>query len=344
MATALDANAPARNRSKATQKQKFAPAKKAASRPSRKGPDRLKGVPDSVLLEMLSECEPLDLLSISRVNKRLCAILLSRSRIAKRIWSTSRARFDSMPAPLEGMSEAAWVQFLYVNRCSFCLDEPVSKIEIQLRKRLCSACIARLCSNGHEAADKIQADCDMMTEEFPRYDMLLPLFEAKGLGKMFPAVHVLNSDMESLKSKLMSVERKDRYNVLQLHLQAFERDRQHADTVKYWLSDNDNVILTPRRDIVLDRLRELGYGEEIDNLDNLGLRQKWLTSSHCKGKTSDPERSWGKMKRGALVLAKEARQKLILRKGLIKQSGPGEVRESDKAVHGRQLEDLQNRL
>ncbi|KAF9032486.1 hypothetical protein BDZ89DRAFT_1131343 [Hymenopellis radicata] len=98
----------------------------------------LSDLPFDVLLEIGSLLLPLDLLNLGRVNRVLRGALMSKG--SRTAWKAARANADNLPEPFNGMSEPAWAQLVYVRICQFCWTTAVKDPDFNLFCRMCSTC------------------------------------------------------------------------------------------------------------------------------------------------------------------------------------------------------------
>lgn len=65
--------------------------------------------------QIFSHLTPYDLLRMSRLNKDLRRVLISRSSIT--VWKSARSNDNECPDPPAGMSEPAWANLLFDAHC-----------------------------------------------------------------------------------------------------------------------------------------------------------------------------------------------------------------------------------
>ncbi|KAF9024666.1 hypothetical protein BDZ89DRAFT_115764 [Hymenopellis radicata] len=97
-------------------------------------------LPLDICFEIFSLLSPLDLLQLSRSTKLFRQTLMSRASVT--VWQHAREQFHpDLPAPGDIMSEPAWTQLLFENRCHVCTTTIRRAIDWDLGIRLCPQCL-----------------------------------------------------------------------------------------------------------------------------------------------------------------------------------------------------------
>ncbi|KAI0665586.1 hypothetical protein C8Q78DRAFT_986087, partial [Trametes maxima] len=81
---------------------------------------------------------PMDLLQVSRANKVLRSVLLSRSN--RRMWSAALARIPDLPPCPNDMSEPCYTALIFDSHCFHCGVDRAYSVDYFLRVRLCCTC------------------------------------------------------------------------------------------------------------------------------------------------------------------------------------------------------------
>ncbi|KAM5542623.1 hypothetical protein V8D89_003584 [Ganoderma adspersum] len=96
-------------------------------------------LPVDVLLEIATHCHPLDLLRLSRVSKKLRAVLLTKRN--RSVWVRARNGLDlPMPACPEDMSEPKYAFFVFEPVCMLCDSTASLHVDYASRIKLCEGC------------------------------------------------------------------------------------------------------------------------------------------------------------------------------------------------------------
>ncbi|KAI9507424.1 hypothetical protein F5148DRAFT_114337 [Russula earlei] len=97
-------------------------------------------MPLDVIYEILGHLLPSDLLSLSRVDRAFCDLLISRR--SSFLWRASYRLIPDVPTCPKDMSEPAWAHLLFGGAyCHSCGAKPVTKILFSLRRRACKKCM-----------------------------------------------------------------------------------------------------------------------------------------------------------------------------------------------------------
>ncbi|KIM35799.1 hypothetical protein M413DRAFT_326358 [Hebeloma cylindrosporum] len=98
---------------------------------------RLLAMPLDVLLEVFSHLTPKDIIHVSRTNRFLRDILMTRNSIS--VWRAARERIGGPECP-SNMNEPQWAALLFGNVCQTCGARNITKFDFFLLRRACQQC------------------------------------------------------------------------------------------------------------------------------------------------------------------------------------------------------------
>ncbi|KIY62227.1 hypothetical protein CYLTODRAFT_183373 [Cylindrobasidium torrendii FP15055 ss-10] len=271
-----------------------------------------------MLLEILKQCMPLDLIYMARTSKKFRAILLTSSVTARGIWVSARANLNDMPAPFPGISEPAWAYLNFINQCHFC-PKAVMTVNPILKCRICPVCIET--HTLHGCLCMLIRTCNLDFEDIPASMLERCCLGLAEVQNKDHHIRVLKSDFEALKGKVLDAHPENRRAVLENHYAEFLLNLELSSNLKRWkgVSKMKNTVVF--RDFVVKKLKAMGYAEELKELVNLGLGDKWYGAVCFAGKTSVPEKRWTDVETFAIAFAEDARRRLRLRNRLMEDWG-----------------------
>ncbi|EIW87229.1 hypothetical protein CONPUDRAFT_79375 [Coniophora puteana RWD-64-598 SS2] len=211
-----------------------------------------------VLFEIFGHLRPLDLLHLSRTTKEFRRVLLHRSSIS--IWKSARENVPDLPECPASFSEPAYANFVFDTHCYVCLSPYVRAIDWRLGKRICSKC---------SKTSLVKAL--VYGVEF-RGNNLIPRTYSKRDGMI-----LFKAERETIEKRLKELsgnDKKEEYNAFVAQRMAYLKDLgELAPKLEDWAivkaNNRSEELDEARRDrkrAIIDKLTELGWGEEIESI------------------------------------------------------------------------------
>ncbi|KZT10205.1 uncharacterized protein LAESUDRAFT_809922 [Laetiporus sulphureus 93-53] len=258
-------------------------------------------MPYDVLLQILQELCPADLLSLARANKIMRATLLSKT--ARPIWRDALAQYSQnshLPPCPAWLSEPGYVELAFGLDCHKCGRKQCSPGDTiwQFAARYCRKCFPSMVTNRDELQRKSSS----------RYTVLNKLLPVWRTEKHVYYVHTIDVQMltakESfLESTELSTELKDR-----------KTNREDVGALEKWSKDSDLVyrekatLLRGRRiEAIVERLKVMGYERDVADLGEDYYVLQQFPPAGIPGELDDAE--WEEIKPAIIELMKE-RQKI----------------------------------
>ncbi|TFK42326.1 hypothetical protein BDQ12DRAFT_676019 [Crucibulum laeve] len=252
-------------------------------------------MPLDILLETFRHLQPQDLLNLSIASKSLRAILLSRFTSAG-IWKSAFHKAD--PAPPECPPDINLVQyanFLYGRFCKGCAAPNASWVSWTDRSRYCSVCIS---SKQFVLFQPSKATPAQMTawRIVPRWmaaNHRQNYLQKKEFEATCNEVDQLTKHDSALGTKLCEA-------FIANEKAAYEQKAQSIHLFNHWvfrLKNDRSIKLRQarerRKNAILAKLREMGWGEELDLLGSyvIGRNLPWI---HVSKDLTD--RTWENIK------------------------------------------------
>lgn len=218
-------------------------------------------MPLDILLEIFSYLQPMDLLHLARATKALRAILMQRSGAAS-VWKS--AFTNATPAPPSCPSDLNLPQYanlLYGRHCQFCSSIYGSLVDWCNRIRTCSSCISSKYQSGTLDGDNVVRSAELITNGW--------MVRIAGRHSTVFLKQDYDHNLQTLRS--LSDTAASAFIVDRTRLKAARR--QHLNAYVRWESqlkrehqDDLHKVRTDRREAIVQKLRELGYGIEVDRL------------------------------------------------------------------------------
>ncbi|KAJ7596354.1 hypothetical protein C8J56DRAFT_917247 [Mycena floridula] len=220
----------------------------------------LVGMPLDVLLEIFSHLLPYDLLRMSRLNKDLRRVLISRSSIT--VWKSARSNDNECPNPPDGMSEPAWANLLFDAHCHFCLANGARNVEWVLQMRICKKCVPK-----HMQEFK----GDRVPYGLP--PVLLPAIPTR---KPKSSTGFLTRDLDVVKAYRAIKGEEARKEFIEQRTEMMKRRREYAVVCEKWLDarlrNRSEVLETAKRDrykAIVRKLRDAGWDDELAYMSDM---------------------------------------------------------------------------
>ncbi|RDX47896.1 hypothetical protein OH76DRAFT_1405445 [Lentinus brumalis] len=240
-------------------------------RGKRGGLESMPNLPLDVLIEIFGFIHPRDLLSLARTTREFRDFLMSRNAIS--FWKEARKQVIGLPDPPPGVSEPAYANFLFFNQCHGCLKGGAHlTIYWNLLVRYCSSCKNTWLVNYPHTATA------GMIQEFGSWardaEALLNSVHVKD-GRYYrvyyhkPEVDEVAKQWNALRDCKQEERRrfvKERHAIVEQRRKTDMALKAWNETVKRDLMAEQDALKDERLAAVLDRLREEGWGEEVDKL------------------------------------------------------------------------------
>ncbi|KAI0786960.1 hypothetical protein C8Q75DRAFT_255097 [Abortiporus biennis] len=241
--------------------------KKPVARVRRKGVlKEMLEMPLDILFEIFGELQPQDLLALSRTTKDFHNLLISKSSI--RFWKAAFENAPELPAAFPGMNELAFANLLFSNHCHNCFKANVRNVFWVLRARFCNNCkkkrLLKIDLNmkiKHLGFLKkgSQGVCEFLPVLIDQDQYFVDVKWIEELKKLWKGPLLRSSNGKAVQ------------HILDERRNFVESNREAAFVCSDWYSKKlgERVIeldqlRADRLSAILDRLRALGYGVEID--------------------------------------------------------------------------------
>ncbi|EKM55666.1 uncharacterized protein PHACADRAFT_209187 [Phanerochaete carnosa HHB-10118-sp] len=292
---------------------KVAVAKGTKPRRKRGKLSGLTSMPLDVVIEVVMHLEPYDLLSLARTTKIFRQFLMSNSSAF--LWTAARDNLEGYPPCPEDMNEPALASFLYTNYCSRCLKPNVKWIYWDLRARYCKSCAVEL-------GPSLEG---MMTLRYLFKQALpdtIPELNERQLALWFfiPSFNYKfrESEINELRDALR--ERPEKYKeVLEERLKRMRQIRACISVMQGWYDqklkareEELRAIRSDRYAGIMDRLRELGWEEELRRVMNSETAHDIFTNLPCvKEPRLLTDRTWANIRDTLVQWLEETREQMI---------------------------------
>ncbi|KAI0786961.1 hypothetical protein C8Q75DRAFT_892810 [Abortiporus biennis] len=231
-------------------------------------------MPLDILFEIFGELKPQDLLALSRTTKDFRNLLISKSSV--RFWKAAFENAPELPPPFPGMNEIKFANLLFSNHCHNCFKPNIRTVFWVFRARLCNDCKNErlLHCEGYSTLDSL----GILKKSYEDAREYLPVIipEVKGRRRYYHhrPYFVDREWVEELKQKWKHFKQLDKEafkSTLEERRQFIKQNIEAARVCAKWYSnkldervDELDQLRADRFSAILDRLRGLGYGVEID--------------------------------------------------------------------------------
>ncbi|KAL4243333.1 hypothetical protein ABKN59_011367 [Abortiporus biennis] len=238
-------------------------------------------MPLDILYEIFVELSPQDLLSLSRTTKAFRNLLISKSVI--RFWKTAFQNSPDLPPRFPGMNELQFANLLFSSHCHNCFKTKIHTIFWMFQSRYCNNCqgdmllkcderetldtlgIGEFAIKFNDHADKY-LPITLQTKKWSQYDHTY---------YTYPDYYFVDRKwIDALKEEWKELKSADRDTIVRVakeRAQFITINNQCARSCEYWYNKKKldraselQRIRTDRFSVILDKLRDLGYGVEID--------------------------------------------------------------------------------
>ncbi|TRM58382.1 hypothetical protein BD626DRAFT_184913 [Schizophyllum amplum] len=266
--------------------------------------------PLDVMYEIFCYLHPAQLLAISRTNKTLRDALLRNN--ARWIWKASFKNVKDIPEPPTDINEPQYARLLFDKSCMFCLAINGCLIAWEARLRFCRRC---------------------MQTEFIRFaDLPVDKSEPRILSFIIGHIHFFSSVSDGTRlypraqvEKFVAGYNRVRDNEAQAtawladQLSRYRTTDEHGGRLKQWTDDSvrrrwqteDDEIRRTRIEFIHEKLREIGWGDELQYKDSLrDLNKDWL----LKTPQRLTHRGWKTIEKNVIARVQAIRTKRLERK------------------------------
>ncbi|KII94221.1 hypothetical protein PLICRDRAFT_171887 [Plicaturopsis crispa FD-325 SS-3] len=221
----------------------------------------LPSLPLDILFEIFGHLLPLDILHLARTTKPFRSLLMRKSSIS--IWKAARRNVDGFPDCPKDLCEPAYAFLAFDTRCHNCLVVGVRYVDWVLRVRYCNKC-AKTClvvykdRRDETFAEEIARECVAFTD-WPSGGYCCTV-EAR--NRMLKEAETLDPE-DAVAFDVFSRRVDDDMAAVKQHaLLCAKWEREQAECRASELE----TLRHSRRRAILDKLKELGYSEEIKKM------------------------------------------------------------------------------
>ncbi|KDQ51687.1 hypothetical protein JAAARDRAFT_502269 [Jaapia argillacea MUCL 33604] len=227
----------------------------------------LLSLPMDILFEVFGHLLPIDLLHLARTTKEFRHVLMRRSSIS--IWRDSFSNVPDLPSFPPDLNEPQWANLLFDSHCHNCLRASVRTVEWRFRVRFCSKC----------SATKLVAMYEWELEFSPRLvawryaskpDTKYPGFKSKQCVYSQDEIDMFVKQVQAFD---LEVDRPAYNAYIDARRLAVGNVMNHAKECEEWVvrctDDRRQELQNIKRErveAVIERLTELGWGDDISRL------------------------------------------------------------------------------
>ncbi|KAE9402066.1 hypothetical protein BT96DRAFT_1017879 [Gymnopus androsaceus JB14] len=216
-------------------------------------------VPLDIMFEIFGYLNNCDLLNLARTSRDLRGVLMSKS--SELIWRTARSNMEGLPPPPKGLSEPHYADLLFGKHC-YATVSLLSGPFVLDAVRSCAVKTFPHFQTLKRAQPKAYRDENILPRE-----RIAGIY--RYVRKSTPARQVGHPAMsECLKQEYEALEDDEQRVVwIQLKKEEAEAVQEHGRLCENWyetMSKNrDNKLTEKRKEAVIRKLEDLGWGEEI---------------------------------------------------------------------------------
>ncbi|EPT04640.1 hypothetical protein FOMPIDRAFT_1045913 [Fomitopsis schrenkii] len=258
-------------------------------------------MPLDILFEILCYLEPRDLLNLARTTKPFRRFLMSRRSAST--WKAARANVGDLPDCPPHLSEPQYANLLFFPYCNSCLKPNVRHVLWEFSARYCPPCTRKYTIKWGQ----LRCDLEYSWAYFSPHDDIFTTMYLHGWRTFHcPELDTLKRPCQALRReeervRLCHVPGPVRVG---LHDWAIERKQQviaiaeHAALCREWDArrvterlQGLHLIRRQRLDAIVSKLRELGFGEV---LNDIAAQDYAPLSTHSHVRKAKPltDRAW----------------------------------------------------
>jgi hypothetical protein len=212
-------------------------------------------MPMDILFEIFGRLMPLDVLRLARTTKQFRQLLVHRSSVS--IWIAARKNVPDLPDCPPYMSEPQFANLVFDTHCHECLSPNIRSVDWRIGRRICSKC-AKEC----------------MVEDYSLFvgDSVYKAVPSKYGKRGRPSYY--SKDLHEFQSKRASFtdpEERDKF-VKERQALVFQMEK-HGALLEVWAatqakdrSEQLDDLRRERKESIIERLTELGWGTEIEQI------------------------------------------------------------------------------
>ncbi|KIM49552.1 hypothetical protein M413DRAFT_438740 [Hebeloma cylindrosporum] len=233
-------------------------------------------MPFDVLFEIFGRLEPLDLVHLSRTSKDLRALLLTRTSIST--WKESLANVPGLPECPDDMTEPQYAELVFGKCCHFC-HRNFGMIQTMWDARL------RACTKCLETNRRFKE----LSTHYPYRNYgpdlykLLPVAEVSRKSGRYNRIKRFTDATldETWETEYLKLEGSPRSqdDWVRNKIQEMTLVHKHTEACLAWVADVHNrreaekqAVIDNRKAIVVERLKAMGWAEELALLDSSAPR------------------------------------------------------------------------
>ncbi|CAL1693998.1 unnamed protein product [Somion occarium] len=269
----------------------------------------LLGMPTDILYEIFAHMGPGELLNLARTSKALRALLMKRD--AAPFWAAARRTVEGLPDCPPFLSEPEYANLCFDSHCHRCLKPNVRSITWACLKRYCPDCRKQMIVRKGSQCLSVPLQ--------PGMDVTLPvpthlIKESRDYSSSW--IDVL--ELESLKEQYLNVQPEQRMEWLSQQDRRVAQITEFADRCKTWYADarqarSDDIRAkgTIRLNAVMDKLRDIGWGDELDRILACEDENPLVKLPEVNKPTKLTSSSWSHIKDAVVRFMEEQRDKRL---------------------------------
>ncbi|KAI0675149.1 hypothetical protein C8Q78DRAFT_1010751 [Trametes maxima] len=243
-----------------------APAHRAI-RGRRGGLKDMPKMPLDILIEIFSRMHPRDLLNLARTSKDFRAFLMSRQSAS--FWRAARQQVHDLPECPQFLSEPQYANLLFFPYCHNCLKGNVKMVIWELYARYCSACRDQLLMHESVARELYEE-----VGEVTGTPSTLCIVADIPKSMFYHDPSILQKEYDEVKARWQAFTTDEEKKLFaQERTGAIEERMLPVKALKHWSHVQTNArhnelenMRKTRRTRIFERLRDEGWGEELDKM------------------------------------------------------------------------------
>ncbi|EIW59894.1 uncharacterized protein TRAVEDRAFT_71786 [Trametes versicolor FP-101664 SS1] len=250
---------------------------------------RLQTLPDlavEVQLEIYNYLDLEDLFNLARTCKKFRTFFLDKTS-EKKLWVPARANTPDVPERPSSMSEYSFAHPLYSPHCHNCGRSNVRRILDNCLIRLCATCLREQAIWYQDAYVQVRSRNETLARTLFSLQTIRYYFPVQSYswsGRSEPKFnHVLKSHLDRILKQIKALPTPITNEALSTFLDKakeyyYESRLPYAEAVSLWMDKQDEKRRTlledarkQRFEAILDRLRDAGWGKELDFMGAEGI-------------------------------------------------------------------------
>ncbi|KAH9920083.1 uncharacterized protein B0H18DRAFT_1122178 [Fomitopsis serialis] len=244
--------------------------------------------------DIFSHLLPADLLNLARTSKPFRTLLMTRSSAT--LWKISRRLVDGLPDCPVHLSEPAYANLIFSPYCHNCMKPNTQSITWEFLIRYCSSCKKSMW-DGEVSGSQSAREVSSTTQSF--LSLSLTLLQTEIRGKVFYHVRQIEQVKQKWDESHANEDKWSQY--VREQRQRVQAIQDLAQACTLWATKRANIraqeldqIRQRRLEFIVSKLRDMGWGEELDMLpsDMLPLADH----AHVRLSKDITERGWEKIR------------------------------------------------